>query len=45
MAWDAELERRIQALSPEEILAAMRRHIDPDKLTIVLAGDLSKPVP
>ncbi len=39
MAWDAELERRIQTLTPQEILAAMRRHIDPTKITVVVAGD------
>jgi zinc protease len=29
-------------LKPEEIVAAMRRHIDPQKITIVKAGDFAK---
>ena len=45
MAWDADLEQKIQALTPDEILAAMRRHIDPSKVTVVMAGDFAKPVP
>ncbi|MEE9134072.1 MAG: pitrilysin family protein [Gemmatimonadota bacterium] len=39
MAFDAEVERKIADLTPEEILAAMRRHIDIEKFTIVMAGD------
>ncbi len=42
MAWDAELERKIQALTPEQILEAMRRHIDPNKIMVVMAGDFAK---
>jgi len=42
LAWDAELDKKIAALTPEEIVAAMRRHIDSSKLTIVKAGDFSK---
>src|SRR5205085_4876092 len=33
LAWDAELEKKIQALTGEQILAALRRHIDPAKMT------------
>jgi zinc protease len=40
--WDAELERKINALTPEQINAAMRRHITPAKLSIVKAGDFKK---
>ncbi|MEK6324303.1 MAG: insulinase family protein, partial [Acidobacteriota bacterium] len=39
LAWDADFEKKIAALTPGEIAAAMRRHIDPSKLTIVKAGD------
>jgi zinc protease len=39
MAFDAEVERKVADLTPEEILAAMRRHIDVDRFTIVMAGD------
>jgi zinc protease len=41
-AWDAELDRKVQALTPEQVLAAMRRHIDPAKMTLVKAGDFDK---
>src|SRR6266404_5174 len=41
LGWDAELEKKIAALTPDEIAAAMRRHIDPSKLTIVKAGDFA----
>ncbi|HEY8459448.1 MAG TPA: pitrilysin family protein [Blastocatellia bacterium] len=42
LAWDAEMEKKIQALTPEQILAAMRKHIDPAKITIIKAGDFAK---
>jgi zinc protease len=42
LAWDAELDKKIAALKPEEIAAAMRRRLDPAKLTIVKAGDFAK---
>jgi zinc protease len=42
LAWDAELEKKIAALTPDEIAAAMRRHIDPSKFTIIKAGDFAK---
>jgi zinc protease len=39
LKWDADLEARIQALTPDEINAAFRKHIDPAALSIVKAGD------
>lgn len=42
MAYDIELEKRIAALTPQLLLAAMRKHIDPSKITIVKAGDFTK---
>ncbi|MFY9611769.1 MAG: pitrilysin family protein [Blastocatellia bacterium] len=42
LAWDTELEKKIAALKPEEINAAMRRHIDASKITIIKAGDFAK---
>ena len=42
LTWDADFEKKIAALTPDEIIAAMRRYIDPSKLTIVKAGDFSK---
>ncbi|MBI4293717.1 MAG: insulinase family protein [Betaproteobacteria bacterium] len=43
-AWDAEQEKRIAALTPEEIVAALRRYIDPSRLSIVEAGDFANNV-
>lgn len=40
-AWDTDLERRIAALTPEQIIAVMRRYIDPAKLSVVKAGDFN----
>ncbi|GAA4459578.1 pitrilysin family protein [Nibrella saemangeumensis] len=42
MAWDADLEKKIEALTPEQINAAMKKHIDPARLTIIQAGDFEK---
>ena len=39
LKWDADLEAKIQALSVAEINAAFRRHIDPNGVSIVKAGD------
>jgi zinc protease len=43
--WDEALEKKIAALTPEEIIAAMRRHLDPGKFTAVKAGDFDKSPP
>ena len=45
LAWDADLEAKLKALTPEQINVAMRRHIDPSKLTIIKAGDFAKNQP
>jgi zinc protease len=42
MAFDADVEKKVMALTPEKIRDAMRRHIDPAKLSIVRAGDFKK---
>jgi zinc protease len=42
LTWDEELERKISALTPEQINAAMRKHIDPSKLIIIKSGDFAK---
>jgi len=42
LAWDEELEKRIAALTPEQINAAMRKYIDPSKLVIIKSGDFAK---
>ncbi len=38
-AWDIELERRIAALTPREVTEALRRWVDPARLSVVKAGD------
>jgi zinc protease len=40
--WDAAFEEKIKALTPEDVNAAMRRHTDPSKITIIKAGDFAK---
>ena len=41
-AWDAELDRKVQSLTGEQVLAAMRKYIDPAKMSMVKAGDFKK---
>lgn len=41
MAWDAELESRVQALTAAEIRDAMRRHLDLNKMTFMKGGDFA----
>ncbi len=42
LTWDKAFEERVMAATPEQVRAALRKHIDPAKLTIVKAGDFSK---
>jgi zinc protease len=42
LTWDKAFEERMLALTPEQMLEALRKHIDPSKLTIVKAGDFTK---
>ena len=42
MDWDADLEKKVDALTPAEIQAAIRRHIDMSSISIVKAGDFKK---
>jgi zinc protease len=39
LLWDAEIEKKIQSLAPDQILAAMQRHFNALKVSIVKAGD------
>ncbi|GAB3643667.1 M16 family metallopeptidase [Spirosoma arcticum] len=41
-AYDAEYEKRIESLTPEQVNAAVKKYIDYSKLTIVKAGDFEK---
>ncbi len=45
LQFDAELDAKLRALTAEQIVAAMRRHIDPAKMTIIKAGDFAKNPP
>ncbi len=41
-AWDTALDKRIAALSAKEVTDAMRRYLDPTKLSFVKAGDFER---
>ncbi|HEX9011339.1 MAG TPA: pitrilysin family protein [Holophagaceae bacterium] len=42
MAWQADLERKVQALTNDQILAALHKHFDPSKISVFVAGDFAK---
>jgi zinc protease len=42
MMWDEELEKKVAALTPEQITKAMNRFIKVDKISIIKAGDFKK---
>jgi zinc protease len=48
-AFEAEMDRNIQTLTPDQVNAALRKYIDPNKLFIVTAGSFktnnAPPVP
>ena len=37
--WSKEFEQKVIALTPAQVTAALRKYVDPAKLTIVKAGD------
>jgi len=39
MAFEGEMDKKIEALTPEQVGAAMKKFVDPKKLVIVQAGD------
>ena len=41
-AYDAEMEKKIEALSPADVTAAFKKYVDPKKLVIIRAGDFKK---
>ncbi len=43
--FDAQLEQKIAALSPQDIVTALRRHLDWKKMSVVKAGDFAKKRP
>ena len=42
MAYDADLAAKVSALTPQDIVEALRRHIDVAKISIYKAGDFAK---
>ena len=42
MNWDADFEKKIEALTPADVKAAAARYIDYDKITVIKAGDFEK---
>jgi len=42
LAWTADLEKKVQALTSQQISAAMRKYIDPAALTVMKGGDFKK---
>jgi zinc protease len=42
MDWAARFEAKLRALTVEEVNAAIRKHIHPDKLSVFAAGDFAK---
>jgi len=40
--WDIDLEAKIAALTPAQVNDALRKYIDPAKLSLVMAGDFKK---
>jgi zinc protease len=42
LSWDAELEKKIAALSTKEVLAALQRHIDPARISRARAWDFAR---
>ncbi|MBI2300356.1 MAG: insulinase family protein, partial [Armatimonadetes bacterium] len=40
LAWDFDFEKQLSRLTPAQVNAALRRHLDPGKLVIAEAGDL-----
>ena len=41
-AESAELEEKVKSLTPEQVNAAMKKYLTPDKITIIKAGDFAK---
>ena len=42
LTWDKQFEAQVLALTPADVQAALRKYVDPGKLTIIKAGDFSK---
>ncbi len=42
LLWDAQLEKKVSELTGDQIVAAMRKHVDPTRFTVIKAGDFAK---
>jgi zinc protease len=42
MKFQAELEQKIKELTPEVVNAALRKYLDPKRLSTITAGDFTK---
>jgi zinc protease len=42
VTWDGDFEKRVAALTPADIRAAMTKHVDPERISFVKAGDFAK---
>jgi zinc protease len=40
--WDEDLEKKVMALKPDDIVTSMRRNLDPAQISVVKAGDFKK---
>jgi len=45
MGYEADMDQKIEALTPEAVSAAWKKHIDAKKLSVVVAGDFDAPAP
>jgi zinc protease len=41
-AFDADLESNLNELTPDAVMAALRKHLEPKKLVVIRAGDFKK---
>jgi len=42
MAWDADFEKKVAALTPDQIKAVMKQYLDQTKMSIIKAGDFKE---
>ena len=42
LAWDEAYEKKVMELTPEQINAALKKHLKPEMISIVKAGDFAK---
>jgi zinc protease len=45
MAWDAEVQKRVEALTSDAVVAALRRHLDLSTMSFLKGGEFRKTAP